>query len=63
LSYIQTALKTNSKNPALLCHAGLIYSKNGNTSRARSLLQQALQNQPVVAADLLAESEATLKTL
>ena len=29
LPYLKVALKTNSKNPTLLCHAGLIYDKLG----------------------------------
>ena len=49
LPYIQTALKTKSKNPTLLCYAGLIYAKNGNSQAAKSLLKQALQNHPVIA--------------
>src|SRR5688572_3407925 len=30
LPYIEAALKTNCKNPELLCHAGLIYAGAGN---------------------------------
>ena len=38
LPYMETAMKTNSKNPALLCRAGLIYAKTGNKEKAKSLL-------------------------
>jgi tetratricopeptide (TPR) repeat protein len=62
LPYIQTALKTNSKNPTLLCYAGLIYAKNGNSSQAKQLLQQALKNHPVIEAGLIDESESVLKS-
>ena len=33
LLYLERALKTNCKNPELLCHAGLIYAKAGKTKR------------------------------
>ena len=63
LSYIEAALKTSSKNPTLLCHAGLIYAKNGNPTKAKSLLHQGLHDHPLIAADLLIQSEDVLKNL
>ena len=44
--YITEALKTNCKNPLLLCHAGLIYAKAGQKTLAKSFLQQGLKNNP-----------------
>ena len=38
LPYMETAMKTNSKDPVLLCRAGLIYAKTGNKEKAKSLL-------------------------
>ncbi|MEP6699817.1 MAG: tetratricopeptide repeat protein [Bacteroidota bacterium] len=63
LPYIKTALKTKSKNPRLLCRAGLIYSKTGDNIMAKSLFLEALKNNPVIAEALKAESIAVLKNL
>lgn len=52
LPYIKTALKTNSKNPTLLCRAGLIYAKNGNSSTAKVQLKDALNSKAVISEDL-----------
>ena len=46
LPYLQEALKTNSKNPTLLCRAGLIFAKSGDTGKAKKYLQDGLQNNP-----------------
>jgi tetratricopeptide (TPR) repeat protein len=35
--YMQTALKTNSKNPVLLSRAALIYFKAGDTANANTM--------------------------
>jgi tetratricopeptide (TPR) repeat protein len=63
LLYIKTALKTNCKNPQLLCHAGLIYAKANQKSLAKSTLQEALKNNPNIDPELKTESENVLKTL
>jgi tetratricopeptide (TPR) repeat protein len=63
LPYIETALKTNCKNPELLCHAGLIYARTGNSGKAKTLLQQALVNNPLLPAELEKESKAVLASL
>lgn len=63
LPYLQTALKTNSKNPVLLCNAGLIYAHSGKKELAKSTLQEALKNNPNIDVDLKTESENELKTL
>ena len=63
LPYIKTALKTNSKNPRLLCRAGLIYNKTGNVILSKSLLETALKNNPVISEALKAESTAVLKNI
>ncbi|GAC1426548.1 MAG: hypothetical protein NVS1B13_11510 [Flavisolibacter sp.] len=46
LPFIATALKTNSKNPTLLCQAGLIYLKNGDTEKGNALMNQGLAKNP-----------------
>ena len=45
-SYIKAALQTGCQNPTLLCHAGLIYAKNGNKAAAKQYFEQALKNNP-----------------
>ncbi len=62
-NYIDTALKTNCKNPTLLCQAGLIYAKGGNKVKAKYLLNEALKNNPAIDLELKAESENVLKGL
>jgi tetratricopeptide (TPR) repeat protein len=56
LPYIKVALITNSKNPTLLCRAGLIYAKNGDTGNAKKLLQEGLQSNPNIDETLKAEA-------
>jgi len=63
LPYIKVALKTGSKNPRLLCHAGLIYNRAGDKATAKSLLTAALKNNPVMSASLKAAATETLATL
>jgi len=63
LRYITVALKTNCKNPQLLCNAGLIFAKTGQKSLAKSTLQEALGNNPNIDPELKTESENILKTL
>jgi tetratricopeptide (TPR) repeat protein len=63
LPFLHTALKTKSKNPVLLCHAGLIYAKTGDKAAARSNLQESLQSNPNFAASLKTEGMNTLKSL
>lgn len=38
LPYLEAAMKTKSKNPVLLCRAGLIYAKAGDKAKARLVL-------------------------
>ncbi|MEO8108508.1 MAG: hypothetical protein ABI594_00675 [Ginsengibacter sp.] len=61
--YIDTALKTNCKNPVLLCHAGLIYAKSGSREKAKQVLTEALKNNPGIDIELKEESAALLKEL
>ena len=63
LPYIKTALKTNCKNPTLLCRAGLIYAKAGDKALAKSTLQEALKNNPNIDIEIKNESYNALKTL
>jgi tetratricopeptide (TPR) repeat protein len=63
LPYINAALKTNCKNPVLLCNAGLIYAKTNQKSLAKSTFLEALKNNPNIDPELKTESENMLKTL
>ncbi len=56
LPYIKAAFITNSKNPTLLCRAGLIYAKTGDAVNAKKMLQQGLQANPNI--DQLLKTEA-----
>ena len=44
LKYIETALRTKSQNPELLCRAAFIYHKNNQQAKAKELLQAAIMN-------------------
>ena len=61
--YMDNALKTNCKNPILLCRGGLIYAKTGNNIKARLLLTEALQKDPGIDMELKNESRETLRLL
>jgi tetratricopeptide (TPR) repeat protein len=60
LPYLRVALKTQSKNPVLLCRAGLIYASTGNRNEAKALLQLALVKDPNIEAALKTASLDTL---
>lgn len=63
LSHLTIAMKTNSKNPTLLCRAGLIYSKAGDSAKAKTLLRQVLAGNANIPNDLKSEGLKTLQTL
>jgi tetratricopeptide (TPR) repeat protein len=62
LPYIKEALRTNSKNPTLLCRAGLIYLQAGDKSTAHRLLEEALKNKPYISPVLRQVAEEAYKT-
>ena len=63
LPFIKVALKTNCKNPILLCNAGLIYAKTNQNSLAKTTLTEALKNNPNIDPELKTDSQNVLKTL
>lgn len=63
LPYIKVALKTNCKNPVLLCHAGLIYAKAGEKATAKSFFQEALKNNPNIPEEIKKESLQVMQTI
>jgi tetratricopeptide (TPR) repeat protein len=62
-AYINTALQTDCKNPALLCHVGLIYAKAGDKANAKIYLQQALRNNPNISPLLKSEAQQVLRSI
>ncbi len=63
LPHIEKATVTKSRNPALLCVAGLVYAKTGDGNKARLFLQAGLANNPVLPQQLLEESRKALQDL
>jgi tetratricopeptide (TPR) repeat protein len=63
LPYLRTALKTHSKNPVLLCHAGLIYARVGKRSEAKVILKNALKINSDMAVLLQKEGFDTSRSL
>jgi hypothetical protein len=61
--YIKEALKTNCKNPVLLCRAGLIYASAGDKAMAKTILQDGLKNNPVISPVLRSAAQKTLQSL
>lgn len=55
--YIDVAMKTGSKNPTLLCRAGLIYGKSGDTAKGKELITAALDKNPGINEQLKREAQ------
>jgi tetratricopeptide (TPR) repeat protein len=60
IPYMEKAMSTGCRNPALLCHAGLLLVKSGNKEKGKQLIREALQNNPVISQSLLEECKTTL---
>jgi tetratricopeptide (TPR) repeat protein len=63
IPYMRVALKTNSKNPVLLCRAGLIFEKIGDKVKAKEYLEQAFKNNATLPELLKLNSEQALKEI
>jgi tetratricopeptide (TPR) repeat protein len=63
LPYLETAMKTNSKNPTLLCRAGLVYAEAGNKAKAKELLGEVAKASYSLNESLKNQGLTTLKTL
>jgi tetratricopeptide (TPR) repeat protein len=63
LPYIKTALKTDCKNPVLLCRAGLIFAKAGDKEKSALLLKEGLKDNPDLSPELKSVSEQIAQTL
>lgn len=55
---INKALKTNCKNPLLLCRAGLIKVKANEVEKGKALIKQALETNPFLDVELRKEAAA-----
>jgi len=63
LYHIKVALKTHSRNPVLLSQAGLIFYKADMKADAKSMLTEALKQNPVIDDDLKTECSQVLASL
>lgn len=54
---VNTALRTNSQNPNLLCRAGLIKIKNGKKDEGTALIKKALEENPFLDPNLKKEAQ------
>lgn len=63
IPFIQRAMITKSRNPGLLCIAGLIFCKTGDLEKGRLFLNAGLSRQPIIAQDVLIESKRMLASL
>lgn len=61
LPLIKKAMRTNSQNPTLLCRAGLIFSKAGESVTGNTLLRQVISSNLNIAYDLRSEALKTLQ--
>jgi tetratricopeptide (TPR) repeat protein len=58
--YMQVARRTGSKNPVLLCRAGLILSKMGKTAEGQALIENSLKTAPYLNPEVEAEGKKLL---
>lgn len=63
IPYVGAAMATNSRNPVLLCVAGLIYAGTGNMDKGKEMLHLGLQHNPVISEDIKTESKEALQKL
>jgi tetratricopeptide (TPR) repeat protein len=60
IPFMEKAMSTGCRNPELLCHAGLLFVKSGNTGKGKQLIREALKNNPVISHGLLEECKTIL---
>ena len=58
--YMQVARRTGSKNPVLLCRAGLILTKMGKMAEGQALIENSLKTAPYLNAEVEAEGKKLL---
>jgi tetratricopeptide (TPR) repeat protein len=55
--FADKSLRTGSKNPELVCRAGLVYCQNHQTEKGSMMISQAVSMNPFLHQDLLAEAK------
>ena len=63
LPFLQRAMKTHSRNPTLLCRAGLIYSQTGSKDSAKAIFKEVLPNHSNIPQDVDVASRKALQVL
>jgi tetratricopeptide (TPR) repeat protein len=63
LKFIQTATRTGSKKPTLLCRAALIHAAGGDKVKAKAMIGEALQKAPCMDKSLQDESRKLFASL
>jgi tetratricopeptide (TPR) repeat protein len=58
--FMQAARRTGSKNPVLLCRAGLILTKTGQAAEGQALIENALKTAPYLNPEVEAEGKKLL---
>src|SRR4030095_16633417 len=61
--HIEIALKKGSKNPSLMCKAGLIFSKSANKSDATKYFMQAFSSKANIPIHLKSEASREMEML
>ena len=59
-THMINALKTGSKNPTLICRAGLVHIKSGDIKKGKELINQGLTGNPVISTSLKQECLSVL---
>jgi tetratricopeptide (TPR) repeat protein len=63
MEHIKVALKTNSRNPRLLCRAGLIFLQSGDKAQAKKYLQDGLHSNANIFPGLKQEATTAMNQL
>jgi tetratricopeptide (TPR) repeat protein len=63
LSFLDVAMKTKSNNPVLLAHAGLIYARVGDKTKAKTFLESAAHSNASIPEYLKTDVIAALRQL
>ena len=61
--YLKKAMITKSRNPTLLCMAGLVFYKTGDIDKGKLFLEAGLANNPVLPQEILQQSKKALQEL
>ena len=62
-AFLEKAMRTGSKNPVLLCRAGIVFAHAGKKEKAKIILEQAIKIPGHIDPMLLNESKEALNLL